>query len=95
MTIHEKGFIRSWEAGVPSLLAWDPVNISALGKRYTLRVSNVREWKEKVASSLPIASKVGRPNSMNTAKFQATLYCDELPKMPSCLLAETVALLNE
>jgi hypothetical protein len=95
----EKTFIGSESAGLSSLLAWPEEKFTVLSritKRYSLAVTTVRDWMNKVDMSLPITNKIGRPRAMDdiaVEKFQDTLETRRAAKN-AVPLAETLSLLG-
>ena len=81
-----------------SLLSWQKEKftvLSRISKRYTLPVSTLRDWMQKVQTSMPITNKIGRPNAMDEEavdKFKATLESRRAAKN-AVPMAETLALI--
>jgi hypothetical protein len=73
LSVGEKKFIASEAARITSMLTWDLQKYTVLQRicnRYTLPVSTVRDWMNKVAGSLAISNKIGRPSSMDTEAIE-------------------------
>lgn len=98
-TVDEKTFIGSEAGGITSLLIWGTEKNAILRRiatRHSIPVSTVREWMNKVARSLPITNKIGRPSAMDEEaiqKFQNTLELQRTVKN-AVPFAETVELLG-
>lgn len=79
LTTDEKMFLGSEAAGMSSLLTWSTEQFTVarrITSRYTLPNTSVRDWKQKVADSIPITNKRGWPSAMDDEaieKFQNAL----------------------
>jgi hypothetical protein len=99
LTSDEKTIIGSEAAGMSSLLSWPTEKFTIanrITKRYTLSDTTVRDWMNKVAMSLPITNKIGRPRAMDDEaieKFKATFESRRAAKN-AVPLTETLALMG-
>jgi hypothetical protein len=99
LTSDEKTFIGSEAAGMSSLLSWPSEKFTIanrITKRYTLSDTTLRDWMNKVAMSLPITNKIGRPRAMDDEaieKFKATLVSRRAAKN-AVPLTEILALMG-
>lgn len=99
LTLDEKTFLGSEAAGISSLLTWPNEKCTVarrISKRYTLPDATVRGWMQKVANSIPITNKSGRPLAMDgeaIEKFQGVLESRRAAKN-AVPLAETISLMR-
>ena len=72
-SIDEKTFLGSEAAGQSSLLTWPDESFTVslrISKRYSLPEATVRGWKDKVANSIPITNKTGRPLALDEVAIE-------------------------
>ena len=99
-TVVEKVFLGSEAGELTSLLEWGSAKFTVLTKisnRYTIPVSTVREWMQKVADNLQITSRIGRPPALDAeaiANFQSILEMRRTVRN-AVPLAEAFTLLEE
>ena len=99
-TVVENTFLGLVAAGSTSLLEWGGAKFKVLTKisnRYTIPVSTVREWMQKVEKNLQITSRIGRPPALDAeavANFQSILEMRRTVRS-AVPLAGTFTLLGE
>ena len=99
LTAEQKTFIGSEAAKISSFLSWPNEIFTAarrITNRYKLPDTSVRDWMKKVASSIPITNKRGRPFAMDEEairKFQNILEMRRAAKN-AVPLTETLSLMN-
>ena len=95
----EKKFLGSEAAGITSLLTWPEEKfavLSRIAKRYTLPVSTLRAWMNKVEMSLPLTNRPGRPSAMDdeAAKHFQSILESRRAEKNAVPLAEAILLIG-